>query len=446
MFEYVERTILEDLEARPEGLSEERVRSLMWQLLKAVECCHAHNVIHRDIKPENLLIGGSDELRLCDFGFARPLGGQGARYSDYVATRWYRAPELLVGDTQYGKGVDIWAVGCILVEVRTGIPVFPGQDDVDQLWLIMRAIGSVCERHARIMRGNSSLSKLRHPRESELEPLTSRFPQLTHEVVSLLDETFRADPDARPSASDLLSHRYFEPETPDRRATSSSSSRSRRKRQPSRDEQVPLPSTSGSEDPSYTAPGAGAAPARPSSSVDAASSSNLPSLPQHQPQPSQPQKVSSQGSRGSLATPQLPQVHSRAHERERERERPQGQGEVQVLQLATDDPGPASSTSVSTRPAAQAGRHHQPTPTQSTLEPLNPGVEGPRHGGQHSHLEHTRSTQSRGQDPEGRGQPSRGHSLPGVELSLPVEHKRQQRRHPHPPYAGRAHQHHSRRH
>ena len=76
-------------------------------------------------------------LKLCDFGFARVMNAPGGHYSDYVATRWYRAPELLVGDTAYHTSVDVWAVGCLAAELASGQPLFPGETDVDQLSLIL---------------------------------------------------------------------------------------------------------------------------------------------------------------------------------------------------------------------------------------------------------------------------------------------------------------------
>lgn len=83
---------------------------IIWQTLQAVSYCHQHGCIHRDIKPENILLTSAGVVKLCDFGFARMLS-PGENYTDYVATRWYRSPELLVGDTQYSTPVDVWAIG-----------------------------------------------------------------------------------------------------------------------------------------------------------------------------------------------------------------------------------------------------------------------------------------------------------------------------------------------
>lgn len=97
----------------PRGCPELLTMQIIWQTIQAVGYCHQHGCIHRDIKPENILLTGSGVVKLCDFGFARMLS-PGENYTDYVATRWYRAPELLVGDTQYGTPVDVWAIGMTL--------------------------------------------------------------------------------------------------------------------------------------------------------------------------------------------------------------------------------------------------------------------------------------------------------------------------------------------
>lgn len=102
-------------------------------------------IVHRDVKPENILVSNQGVIKLCDFGFARLVSSGGETYTDYVATRWYRAPELLVGDTRYGRPVDIWAVGCLFAEIMSGDPLFPGESDIDQIYQIMKLLG---KRHA----------------------------------------------------------------------------------------------------------------------------------------------------------------------------------------------------------------------------------------------------------------------------------------------------------
>eukprot|EP00118_Oscarella_pearsei_P015051 m.133027 g.133027 ORF g.133027 m.133027 type:complete len:701 (+) comp38097_c0_seq5:59-2161(+) len=143
VFEYVEKTLLQILEENPGGLGLRAVRSYTFQLIKAVNCCHKNDVIHRDIKPENLLISQRGVLKLCDFGFARTMSTHGSvPFTDYVATRWYRAPELLLG-AFYGAPVDIWSIGCIVGEMADGRPVFPGESEIDQLFVIQKIMGSL---------------------------------------------------------------------------------------------------------------------------------------------------------------------------------------------------------------------------------------------------------------------------------------------------------------
>ena len=110
VFEYVHNNLLEVLEEKPNGLDPELVRRYIFQLCMAIDWCHNNDVIHRDIKPENLLVNPDHTLKLCDFGFARTVQHSGQHLTDYVATRWYRAPELLLGSTKYDMTVDssVW--------------------------------------------------------------------------------------------------------------------------------------------------------------------------------------------------------------------------------------------------------------------------------------------------------------------------------------------------
>uniref|UniRef100_A0A3P8V944 Cyclin-dependent kinase-like 2 n=1 Tax=Cynoglossus semilaevis TaxID=244447 RepID=A0A3P8V944_CYNSE len=181
VFEFVERTLLEDLDQNPGGLDDSTSRQYLFQILSAAAFCHQQNIIHRDIKPENVLISQGGVVKLCDFGFARTLASpaEGGVYTDYVATRWYRAPELLVGDIKYGKPVDVWAVGCLLLEMLSGQPLFPGDSDLDQIHHIVRCVGNLIARHQELFYRNPVFSGIKLPEGRDQQQLHQRFPSIT---------------------------------------------------------------------------------------------------------------------------------------------------------------------------------------------------------------------------------------------------------------------------
>ncbi|CAM4547153.1 cyclin-dependent kinase-like 2 isoform X1 [Caretta caretta] len=209
VFEFVDHTLLDDLELFPHGLDYNRVRKYLFQIIKGIGFCHSHNIIHRDIKPENILVSQSGVVKLCDFGFARVLAAPGEAYTDYVATRWYRAPELLVGDTKYGKAVDVWAIGCLVTEMLTGEPLFPGDSDIDQLYHIMKCLGNLTPRHQELFYKNPLFAGVRLPEVKEVEPLERRYPKLSAAVLDLTKKCLQIDPDKRPSCADLLQCDFF---------------------------------------------------------------------------------------------------------------------------------------------------------------------------------------------------------------------------------------------
>ncbi|XP_059589058.1 cyclin-dependent kinase 20 isoform X2 [Alligator mississippiensis] len=127
----------------PGPLPPAQAKAFALMLLQGIAHCHSHRIVHRDLKPANLLISASGQLKIADFGLARVLAPESQRpYSHQVATRWYRAPELLYGARHYDEGVDLWAVGCIVGELLTHSPLFPGESDIEQLCCVQRLRGS----------------------------------------------------------------------------------------------------------------------------------------------------------------------------------------------------------------------------------------------------------------------------------------------------------------
>ncbi|XP_063156436.1 cyclin-dependent kinase-like 2 [Candoia aspera] len=209
VFEFVDHTVLDDLEMFPNGLDYNRVRKYLFQIIKGIGFCHNHNIIHRDIKPENVLVSCSGIIKLCDFGFARTLAAPGEAYTDYVATRWYRAPELLVGDIKYGKAVDVWAIGCLVTEMLTGEPLFPGDSDIDQLYHIMKSLGNLIPKHQELFYKNPLFAGVRLPEIRELEPLEKRYSKLSVIVIEFAKQCLQTDPEKRPSCNELLQCNLF---------------------------------------------------------------------------------------------------------------------------------------------------------------------------------------------------------------------------------------------
>ncbi|KAK9525057.1 hypothetical protein VZT92_017400 [Zoarces viviparus] len=211
VFEFVERTLLDDLEQNPSGLDLNTSRWYLYQILRAAAFCHQQNIIHRDIKPENILISQGGVVKMCDFGFARTMAApaEGGVYTDYVATRWYRAPELLVGDPKYGKPVDVWAVGCLLLEMLTGQPLFPGDSDLDQIYHIVRCFGNLTAHHQELFCRNPVFSGVTLPEYSARVRLEQRFPTITPAAQDLALSCLQMDPERRAQCSELQEHPLF---------------------------------------------------------------------------------------------------------------------------------------------------------------------------------------------------------------------------------------------
>jgi len=205
VFEYMET----DLHAviRANILEEVHKEYIIYQLLKALKFLHSGGVIHRDLKPSNLLLNSDCLLKVGDFGLARSIDRDNV-LTDYVATRWYRAPEILLGSQQYTAGVDMWSVGCILGELIGGKPMFPGSSTMNQLDRILELTGQPSAEDLESIQSPFALTML-----DTLPPVTRRsyrelYPAASEEALDMLQHLLSFNPSRRYTAVDALEHPY----------------------------------------------------------------------------------------------------------------------------------------------------------------------------------------------------------------------------------------------
>ena len=212
VFEFVDMNLLELLERNREGLDQDLVCKIIYQLTKAIAYCHRNDVIHRDIKLENLLINKHDySLKLCDFGFARTMPSRDTALTDYVATRWYRAPEILVGIVRYGKEVDVWAIACIAGEISDGQPLFPGQSELDQLHLIQKLLGPLTPEQLLVFQRNDRFQGLRFPAVPKPEGLDIRYlGKAGKRAIAFMKAILVMEPKLRLTAEAACTHPWFD--------------------------------------------------------------------------------------------------------------------------------------------------------------------------------------------------------------------------------------------
>uniref|UniRef100_A0A8D1IWS2 non-specific serine/threonine protein kinase n=1 Tax=Sus scrofa TaxID=9823 RepID=A0A8D1IWS2_PIG len=141
IFEYMKENLYQLIKERNKLFPESAIRNIMYQILQGLAFIHKHGFFHRDLKPENLLCMGPELVKIADFGLAREIRSR-PPYTDYVSTRWYRAPEVLLRSTNYSSPIDIWAVGCIMAEVYTLRPLFPGASEIDTIFKICQVLGT----------------------------------------------------------------------------------------------------------------------------------------------------------------------------------------------------------------------------------------------------------------------------------------------------------------
>ena len=191
---------------KTQSLTDEHVQLLIYQVLRGLKYVHSANIIHRDLKTSNIAVNESCELRILDFGLARATTDE---MTGYVATRWYRAPEIMLNWMQYNNKVDIWSVGCIMAELLTRQVTFPGNDHIDQLNKILHLVGTPDEEFLSKVSSQSARQYVQQLPRQPKKDFSQYFRGANPLAVDLLERLLTLDPDRRPSAEEALSHPYL---------------------------------------------------------------------------------------------------------------------------------------------------------------------------------------------------------------------------------------------
>ncbi|XP_042448641.1 mitogen-activated protein kinase 9-like [Zingiber officinale] len=212
IFELMESDLHQVIKAN-DDLTPEHYQFFLYQLLRALKYIHTANVFHRDLKPKNILANADCKLKICDFGLARASFNDAPSaifWTDYVATRWYRAPELCGSFfSKYTPGIDIWSIGCIFAEMLTGRPLFPGKNVVHQLDLMTDFLGTPSAETIARIRNEKAKRYLSSMRRKQPVPFSQKFPNVDPLALRLLERLLAFDSKDRPSAEEALADPYF---------------------------------------------------------------------------------------------------------------------------------------------------------------------------------------------------------------------------------------------
>ncbi|CAL5024146.1 unnamed protein product [Urochloa decumbens] len=212
VFELMESDLHQVIKAN-DNLTPEHHRFFLYQLLRALKYIHAAHVFHRDLKPRNILANSDSKLKICDFGLARASFNDSPLaifWTDYVATRWYRAPELCGSFfSNYTPAIDIWSIGCIFAEVLTGTPLFPGRNVVHQLDLITDLLGTPSLESLSRIRSENARKYLIGMQKKLPVPFSHKFHNADPLALRLLERLIAFDPKDRPTAEEALADPYF---------------------------------------------------------------------------------------------------------------------------------------------------------------------------------------------------------------------------------------------
>ncbi|KAG2301793.1 hypothetical protein Bca4012_060143 [Brassica carinata] len=207
VFEYMECNLYQLMKDRPKLFAESDARNWCFQVFQGLSYMHQRGYFHRDLKPENLLVS-KDVIKIADLGLAREIDSS-PPYTEYVSTRWYRAPEVLLQSYVYTSKVDMWAMGAILAELLSLRPLFPGASEADEIYKICSVIGSPTEETWWEGLNLASVINYQFPQLPGVH-LSSLLPYASAEAVNLVERLCSWDPSNRPTAAEALQHPFFQ--------------------------------------------------------------------------------------------------------------------------------------------------------------------------------------------------------------------------------------------
>lgn len=183
------------------------VKLYTYQMFRALNYIHTQGICHRDIKPQNLLINPeTGVLKLCDFGSAKKLKASEPNVS-YICSRYYRAPELIFGATNYTTKIDVWSAACVMAEMIVGQPLFPGESGVDQLVEIIKILGTPTKEQIKSM--NPNYTEYKFPQIKPI-PLSKIFKKMSNDCINFLAKVLEYSPNERISCVEAMADPYFD--------------------------------------------------------------------------------------------------------------------------------------------------------------------------------------------------------------------------------------------
>lgn len=192
-------------------LTNDHVQYFLYQLLRGLLYLHSAGVIHRDLKPSNILVNKNCDLKICDLGLARGFEeAVDEKLTEYVVTRWYRAPEVILNASHYSKAIDIWSAGCILAEMLGKSPLFPGEDYLDQVQRIIAVLGMPSANDMSFISNDSARRYIRNLPKRQRLPWTNLYPKANSVALDLLNHMLVFDPNQRFTVEECLQHPYFQ--------------------------------------------------------------------------------------------------------------------------------------------------------------------------------------------------------------------------------------------